>query len=341
MKAIPNRKLAASEAFVICAVLSMCLIATFLASQSIGIVALFLAGAGLLAYATYLRDAKLAAAGGMIAVFAVWLGWARWGITLLYEQIITVDVKSVPGKEAPSILEQLGQLGDLFGAINALFASFAFIGVALAAYFQYRTAQMMESQLTQQSFEPLFFKLLDRAVPPADLIVKDARCPKSAACEALSEELRYQLLCYSMESDSRLRQSYKKWVGEHCDSFYKKNESELGPFFRKLYHVFKFIHLSPLDLQQKSHYSNIARAALSKDDLTLISANLQTAEGKHFIPLIEYYGLLKHIPNNSIGHQLARLELKDSAFMSASDRLKYWAQRAAEFDDLELSLKYI
>lgn len=89
---------------------------------------------------------------------AVWVWWGLWGVRMVSAQW---------GAGQPT-LGELGQTGDLFGGINALFAALAFTGVALAAIAQHHTLQITKQQLQAQSaqtsllsFEPLFFRLLE------------------------------------------------------------------------------------------------------------------------------------------------------------------------------------
>lgn len=116
---------------------------------------------------------------------------------------------------------------------------------------------------------------------------------------------------------------YLDWLRTACINFYNKNEIVLAPYFRKLFHLFKFIEKSALSPSQKRDYANIARAALSSNDLLLLAMNLQTLEGKHFIPLIEHYGLFKHSTDPTCT-LLGRMEVGQSAFLSSTQREKYW-----------------
>ena len=78
--------------------------------------------------------------------------------------------------------------------------------------------------------------------------------------------------------------------------FYDKNQSEIGHYFRSLYNIIKFIHNS--DIENKRLYSNLVRAQLSINEMTLLFYNCLSDLGrKKFKPLIEEYSLLKGIPN--------------------------------------------
>ena len=81
--------------------------------------------------------------------------------------------------------------------------------------------------------------------------------------------------------------------------FYDKNQSEIGHYFRSLYNIVKFIHNS--DIEDKRLYSNLLRAQLSVNEMTLLFYNCLSDLGyEKFKPLIEEYSLLKGIPNKML-----------------------------------------
>ena len=306
---------------------------------------IFFSGCVSLNVARRTHDPILAGVGGLIFTLAVWLGWARWGAKII--QIAVVEVEG-------EALGQLGQLGDLFGGINALFASFAFIGVAVAAYFQYRTMRLVEEdsklqreelklqrqERTRQAFEPLFFLLLERVAPPADLF--DSFGGSASAPTLIGKSDAAQRLGNMVKIQGVSRDVHVEALSHRYRDFYIDNEAKLGPHFRKLYHLFKFIHRSELSDEQKRDYATIARAALDKDDLMHLVVNTYTDEGKYFIPLIEYYGLLKHAGGSKECKQLAELNgIRECAFEGARARSAFWEQNPQIKSEIEGLLKSI
>lgn len=74
--------------------------------------------------------------------------------------------------------------------------------------------------------------------------------------------------------------------------YYNRHQSDLGHYFRNLYHVFKFIHNS--NISDKGRYTSLVRAQLSNDELILLFYNSISVFGRvKFKPLIEEYHLLK------------------------------------------------
>jgi len=79
--------------------------------------------------------------------------------------------------------------------------------------------------------------------------------------------------------------------------FYKKQQHNLGHYFRNMYNIVKFVKNSSVD--DKRLYTNILRAQLSTHELALLFYNCASDMGKEkFKPLIEEFALLKNLPEN-------------------------------------------
>ena len=90
-------------------------------------------------------------------------------------------------------------------------------------------------------------------------------------------------------------QSKIEIINSAYKNFYEKNQSEIGHYFRSLYNISKFIHMS--EIGDKRLYSNLLRAQLSVNEMALLFYNCLSELGcKKFKPLIEEYSLLKGIP---------------------------------------------
>lgn len=88
----------------------------------------------------------------LIVVLCIWMGGALW-----------ID-SHISGSDP---IAARGQFGDKFGAVNALFAGFAFAGIIFTIFLQNReikqTKAMLEAQLldsNKQRFDSTFFQLL-------------------------------------------------------------------------------------------------------------------------------------------------------------------------------------
>lgn len=98
---------------------------------------------------------------------------------------------------------------------------------------------------------------------------------------------------------------YNDWFSSH--------ESQLGPYFRNLYHIIKFVKQS--DVSDKRRYTSLVRAQLSKFELFFLFYNCVSPHGEGFRPLIEEFGLLEHF---------------DKKLLYASAQLKWYADSAYE-----------
>jgi uncharacterized membrane protein len=71
---------------------------------------------------------------------------------------------------------------------------------------------------------------------------------------------------------------------------------ELGVYYRLINHLFTFIDLADLPLEERTRLANFARAQLSSYELSLLFYNGLWGEGRAtFKPLAEKYGLFKHL----------------------------------------------
>ena len=257
-------------------------------------------------------------------VTCLWYFWATHGVQFFLNKVqapqssIVIDRKptDVAGGAKQEIsredyLAALGQTGDLFGGINALFAALAFAGVAIAAAMQAKSLKLAHEQHLQQSFEPLFFRLLELhasvAAPKFKLRSRiDRRSKGVVSSDGIESPVDFSRAMAIFRRALRIASVRYKFspnrgdrLAEDClriyDIFYEQNENELGPHFRSLYHIFKLIDDSELGGVKKIRYANIARSTLSRDQLFLLAVNCLSPMGRQFRPYVEKYGLLKHI----------------------------------------------
>jgi len=225
-----------------------------------------------------------------IALVGVWLWWAIAGVEWF--------AKLRQGSDGTLTIEQLGQTGDLFGGISALFAALAFMGVAIGAYYQNKTWRIAERQHVQQSFEPLFFQLLTlhRQIDSELILRRPHDSGESEQIDlGVAAEMVRDDVSYFWSELVKDPSGNKEFAHAAYDKLYSRNESTLGPYFRSLYHLFALVDRSRLPEADKHQYAHIARALLSADVLFLLLINCLTERGLGLKRLVERYGLLKHI----------------------------------------------
>ncbi|MBO6794732.1 MAG: hypothetical protein JJ895_12545 [Balneolaceae bacterium] len=152
---------------------------------------------------------------------------------------------------------QKGVYGDMFGAVNALFSGFAFVGVIYAILLQRKELELQRIELAQtreelegqklemrlqnktlrkQAFENTFFQLLTLHTD----ITTSLKFNRSEGKEAFTE------LFHGLSNNWLVRGNVDELVKINLNylEFYKVNSAYIGHYFRSLYNIFKFIDQS-------------------------------------------------------------------------------------------------
>lgn len=206
-----------------------------------------------------------------------------------------------------------GSFGDMFGSLNTLFSGFAFAALIFTIWMQKDdlSLQRQELQLTRselsgqreqmaaqaatlklQQFERTFFSLLQlhaEIVSSIDFVSPEHGTTRGRDCI----KILYNRLTNSWtetDSDNSLDE-----INQNYLRFYTKHESEIGHYFRNLYHIIKFIKTS--GIENPKQYTNFVRAQLSSHELALLFYNCLAITGiNKFKPLVEEFSLLKNMP---------------------------------------------
>jgi hypothetical protein len=155
-----------------------------------------------------------------------------------------------------------------------------------------RALRSQSSTLQVQQFENAFFQLLNlhnsivnnlETRDQHHAIVRGRDCFRVFVDEfRRTQEVQTEPL--SLDS---LRGSY--------GVFYQNKQHQVGHYFRLLYNIVKFVDNAPV--KDKKFYTNLVRAQLSADELTLLFWNCLSRWGEErFKPLVERYSLLKTLP---------------------------------------------
>jgi hypothetical protein len=100
---------------------------------------------------------------------------------------------------------------------------------------------------------------------------------------------------YKENNESNLNE--RELCNESYLQYYEIHQSDLGHYFRNLYHIFKFIKNS--DIIDKKRFTSLVRAQLSNDELFLLFYNSASELGRaQFLPIIEKFQLLKNLNRN-------------------------------------------
>jgi hypothetical protein len=213
--------------------------------------------------------------------------------------------------------ENRGTFGDMFGAINALFTGLAFATLIYTAWMQRDELALQREELQStrlelqgqkeqlalqnatfalQRFENTFFELLrvhGQIVDSIDLVNEIGVTTRSRDCfKVFYRRLSKAHAAHAVYPDTSnplpaIQSVYRP--------FFEENQSEIGHYFRHLYHVIKFIKAGPVE--NKRQYTSIVRAQLSSYEQVLLFYNCLSEFGcEKFKPLVEEFALLENMP---------------------------------------------
>lgn len=178
--------------------------------------------------------------------------------------------------------EDIGQFGDMFGVVNALFSGFAFAGVIYAILLQRQGLELQREELAatrvelegqkkqlqaqdqtlqKQNFESSFFQLLrfhSEIVNSMQFINQEGQEAEEmySGRESLSQilfrlksiskvayETAKEIFYLEMLGDSdEGRQLLLERFNSKYEEFFTEYQSSIGYYFRNLYNVVKFVH---------------------------------------------------------------------------------------------------
>jgi len=218
--------------------------------------------------------------------------------------------------------------GDMFGAVNALFAGLAFAGIIVTVYLQKRELELQRDELAQtreeirgqkeqmelqnrmlkhQQFENTFFQLLrlhNEIVGSMHVFAGVAPITQALHgrdCFAGLWDLEY-LVNYASEENRNRSAGAMHLIEVSYEKFFERYQADLGHYFRTLYNAVKFVDNAKIE--NPKLYTNLIRAQLSSNELLLIFYNCLSHYGRDkFKPLIERYSLLKGIPEGKLLHE--------------------------------------
>ncbi|WP_261511624.1 putative phage abortive infection protein [Chryseobacterium paludis] len=241
------------------------------------------------------------------------------------------------------------EIGDSFGAVNALFSGLALAGIILTILMQREELKLQRRELvltrkemehtrdefvTQnetlriQRFENTFFQmtsLLSSILANIEIdwerygIIKSRKALNKLAYtlsgylveEMHTDEFMERILQFDLSSlDEAVTEKDLILV---YDRLYQNNKDILGHYFRTLYHIIKLVHET--DGVDRKRYISIIRAQLSNSEQILLFYNCLHENGKEkFKPLIEIYSLLHNIDLSFLPNMELKTVYAESAY---------------------------
>lgn len=164
--------------------------------------------------------------------------------------------------------------------------------------------------LEKQKFENTFFQLLanHNAIVNSLDLWRNRNTGREVLAQGRDCFVIFHNRLQSKISKPREKHSIDK-ILEIYVQFFQENVSDLGHYFRNLYHIIKFVEES--QIEDKKRYTNFVRAQLSVGELALLFYNCLSEFGNEkFKPLIEKYSLLKNMDYGLLFNQ-EHLEIYD------------------------------
>lgn len=200
-----------------------------------------------------------------------------------------------------------GKFGDMFGASTALFSGLAFAILIATLHSQREELESQREELAlqrdelqetrkvfeRQRFESTFFQMVavfQSVVSALELNTANAPRKGRACFEDMYDRLRstyFRSDIVETEDSRRIQEVYER--------FYLDHDYLLGPYFRVLYNVLRYIDES--QLADRKVFANVVRAQLSSFEVALLFYNSLSPHGKGMKNYIESYKLLKHLPD--------------------------------------------
>ena len=227
-----------------------------------------------------------------------------------------------------------GVFGDSFGLLTSLFSGLAFAGLIITIVMQRDelALQRQELNLTReelsgqrqemqaqnetlkvQRFENTFFKMLEfleacrrdifyQGFQQTSLEGRDAI---KRIYEAFTGGYLCDLVSEGMDHKRVFREDCTtvEGVGKKYNEFYAKYGDELGQYYRTLYNLLKLVDRSEF-IGEKSIYTNLVRAQLSRYELSLLFYNSLSEYGQEkMAPLVKKYNVLKHLEDSTLPNE--------------------------------------
>lgn len=193
-----------------------------------------------------------------------------------------------------------GIFGDYIGGTVGTIVGIISIYLLYITYTsQVRFARKQDVSAKRQQFESTFFCLLSQQQMLRENLqgqIGNERLQGIAYLTKLREELSDALSCLNYRQDeisSKNKTMLKYIVNQLYLDFFLPNVSNLGHYFRHLYHILKYVDESNID--DAKSYIDILQAQLSNDELYLLSINGISNFGRRkMFPLMNKYSLLEN-----------------------------------------------
>lgn len=215
--------------------------------------------------------------------------------------VYCITLRKIDFAESPG---DFGVFGDYIGGtIGSIVGAISIYLVYITYTSQVKFARKQDEAMKRQQFETTYFSLLEQQQMIRSQLkgkigddtfegILYLQGLKTQLVDALSE-LNY--IQDEVIEDNKVM--LKNRVNGLYMDFFLPNVSNLGHYFRHLYHILKYVDDSQLFDSKK--YADLLQSQLSNDELYLLAINGISNYGrKRMLPLMDKYGLLENYNAN-------------------------------------------
>jgi hypothetical protein len=235
-----------------------------------------------------------------IAIITLLIGF---GLLLFYLLQLCIHGYINPTKSFS--IERSKEIAPFVGSFIAVFFSLAGTLLILENLRMQNAINARNQLLTQKNqFESIFFNLLSLHNKIANEIDTDITTSYNAKFVAVKGRKFFELLTPSITFDfTNSPNKSKETLQKIFRKYFAIHSSDMGHYFRNLYHIVNFVDKSAYFLLiadnseffQQKDYIKILRAQLTNSEITCLAVNGLIEKGSTFKPLIEKYELLRNI----------------------------------------------
>lgn len=257
--------------------------------------------------------------------------------------------------------EDRSTFGDMFGAINALFAGLALAGIIISIRMQSSELALQRDELkqTRSEFKQQNITLEQQRKDHEQAVAMQNENSNLARLEStlfkmieLHHSIVQNLSLSTISQGFVLNESHGREVFPQlknklksdftndfkCDTidvlldklasdytrFYQKEANEmLDHYFRNLLQLYKFIYLSNLESKRKQFYSKIVTSQLSSSELFIILYDSMVGQGRmEFLFLVVEYNILKSFNFENMDSLPGHYELYQREFNNVKNPFK-------------------
>lgn len=238
----------------------------------------------------------------------VFLLWILWGPIAPFVGMWAGAVP-IDAEQGASRTSVVGAWGDSFGGFNALVGALGFVAIGSTLFLQYKAFEAQRQERKFARFEENFFHLLGLLRELRGNLVYEhtskfkARYEDVApldevtghdAIEAAYREVNH----WTFKSHDQMKVMRRSIIGGQYNNYVQSRyEFCFAPYFRIIYTIlYRIKYDDNLNLDDKYYYGNILRSQLTSFEVGLLAFNATSEFSKDLDDLIEYFRLLKYLP---------------------------------------------